>query len=171
MYCPKCATPTSDEQKFCRSCGINLQEISSILSREAEPDEPYTFKPAEIEASQSLKEKLEFWGSMVIMFSLMVGSLIPIILGLRASGETQWVLILSGAAGFLLFGGIIIWMYGDALPKTKVTSQPSRPAPLRRGVTTNQLPLISQSEPVPSVTERTTGLLETPAGKDSRAGG
>ena len=34
MYCPKCGTPALDEeQRFCKSCGINLEVVNNALER------------------------------------------------------------------------------------------------------------------------------------------
>ena len=34
MHCPNCGTKTSEEQKFCRACGLGLEKVVQILGEQ-----------------------------------------------------------------------------------------------------------------------------------------
>jgi len=170
MYCPNCATLQSDEQKFCRACGFDLRVVSQAFTSEGnEPDES---EATGSQRFQSQRARFEFLGICTIVFALMIGCLIPISLGLfhNWAGIKELTLVLSGLAGLPLFGGIILLLYADTLPKLRVNKEPQRSKPLRRADTTNKLLSVGQAEPVASIAEHTTDLLKTPVGKSPREG-
>ena len=37
MFCPKCATANSDQGKFCRACGTNLETVALALAGQLPP--------------------------------------------------------------------------------------------------------------------------------------
>jgi hypothetical protein len=172
IYCPKCATPQSEEQKFCRACGFDLQIVSRVLAREATEVVPEQQESAESGPPKTRRANMEMRGLVALFSALMVGCLIPIALGLfpNWSGLNNFMILMGGIAGFILFGGILMLVYSDYLPKTEATppKQPIRLPSFPQSVPTNQLPPADESETVPSITERTTGLLPTPASNTSQ---
>ncbi len=170
IYCPKCATQHSDEQKYCRSCGFDLQVVSQILASESEAVETDKLDSTESEPSQSKKAKLQLRGMITVISALLVGCLIPISLGLFSNwtGLTQLILVLSGLAGLLLFSGSIILIFADSLAEKQINKKSSPLTALRGSVKTNQLPPVDQSEPVAAFNEHTTDLLNTPVDRGSK---
>lgn len=144
-----------------------MQIVSRVLAHESPEDAPDQMESADSNPLKSRRAKVEMRGLVTLFSGLMVGCLIPICMGLfpNWSGPNNFFILLGGVAGFLLFGGILLLVYSDYLPKTEATKLPSRWNPFPQSVPTNQLPPADQSEPVRIVTERTTDLLNMPAGK------
>lgn len=122
MYCPKCATLQSDDQKFCRACGLNLEIIAEIITDESNAGKFNAVSGAKA-WHKKRKNRLENLGGLTIMLSLLIGCLIPLVIGLSyliafsAVLLESLILILSGVAGIMLFGGISLAIYGDMSKK------------------------------------------------------
>lgn len=166
----------SEEQKFCRACGFDLQIVSRALAQGSSETVPEQLESTDGKPLKSRRAKMEMRGLLALFSALMVGSIIPIGMGLfpNWAGLNNFIILMGGVAGFMLFGGILMLVYSDYLPKTEPTKTPVRTPPFIPSVPTNQLPPANQSsqtnlaEPVPSITEQTTGLLPTPVGENSR---
>ena len=147
-----------------------MQIVSRVLGREPAENTPDQLESADSRPLKSRRVKTEMRGLLTLFSALMTGCLIPISMGLFPNwpGLNNLIILLGGVAGFLLFGGILQLVYSDYLPKVDGPKAPVRMTPIPPSVPTNQLPPANPSDAVPSVTERTTGLLRVPASQDSR---
>ena len=82
MHCPNCGTKTSEEQKFCRACGLGLEKVVQILGEQM---------PAQLDESMlARKERLERLG--MIALSIFGAGL----LGLLIYGVVYKVIFVQG---------------------------------------------------------------------------
>jgi len=166
MYCPKCATPASTDQKFCRSCGLSLETIPELLASQS----------SEGEQRQSRRNRLQRWGffitatGLVFLFALASvwlgemwrGDLSPTEMRMGDLGPTT-VRIMNLLMGIglpvFLVGLCLIgyWAY-LSLPKASAHRPSARALPPAQPTT--KLPPVHRPEPEASVTEHTTELLE-----------
>lgn len=103
MFCPGCGGKTSAEQRFCRSCGMNVESIVASMLEQL---------PAARQELVRQEEKLERFGSIAF------GGF-GVVLGIGFLGLLYWIfskMVLSGtqpAAGvllmaFLVFAGLTL---------------------------------------------------------------
>jgi zinc-ribbon domain len=170
MYCPNCATPVSNGQKFCRSCGFDLQRLSKVFSQESLADEigGSVFKSAQ--DTQSQKSKLQHRGVLTLMFGILVGCLIPINAGLLAYYPklSPFIPILAGIAGFLIIAGVILMILADKAPEHLFDRKSSNRHALPQASETKKPELEADFESLPKIIEHTPDLLETGKIKISR---
>jgi uncharacterized membrane protein YvbJ len=150
MFCPNCGKTNSTDQKFCRSCGLRLEQVVQLLVEQLtapDADEKLVLK----------QRSLDRWINVVagITVSILVGAVIwgiiysiIIVKGAVITGSIFLAFIL----GIILFTLLIL--YRESLAKKSSKEQPS----LTKSETAK---LLSEPpiEPVPSVVERTTELL------------
>ena len=170
MYCPNCTTEISNGQRYCRGCGVDLQEVSLALGG-----------PRHIVGSGTVEEtKPERRVSKSIKFrrlSLYFGILGAVVL-----------IKLNLVAGALLLLIAICFMVSSYFARvgspmttqstTRMNEIPAElpvpivmdfPKPGESTMSTNEL---SPESPAPSVTERTTNLLkgQRPEGSRTESG-
>ena len=164
MFCPNCGSKNSTQQKFCRSCGLSLEKSAQSLVEQI---------PAKIDQSlERRKEKLERFGAIALSGVGVVGvgalSYLIIFNMILAQGK-----ILGGLAllTIIICGllAVFFFNYANYLKETAVKNRLQPPEEMREYETPAKLLNDSYLEPIPSVTERTTELLDVERKKDNKA--
>ena len=149
IACPKCGLPQLTGQKYCRACGARLQRDTKRLAKPEGGDV----------RSQSEQRRANTLVSIAFVIML-VGAAIGIV-GKKLLHQD--VVTVAGAlisiVGIFLTAYPFLW---HASMKSPRSTPPSRPADLEPPPASPYLPRESSVEYLPSITERTTNLLETP---------
>lgn len=182
MYCPNCATETAINQKFCRSCGMNLTLVSQAIISQALVSEATTSQsivpgagdqhPSTAfreDRSEHRQSKFMRWG-FVLLFA---GLVFTILMGVGGD-EVRRVLptvghlmnSLAGLGAAILLAGVGLIVYAGLLPSIKPPHAPRRAiSPPARAINDpSTAPTTASMEPsaesLPSITEHTTYTLE-----------
>jgi len=117
-----------------------------------------------IEGLQDRRKKMLRWGVITLVGSLIVGSLVPVSVGITVfyPDAAGLIPLLAGVTGVPLFAGLLLIIYSFFLPKASADRPPPQPTALPKAEPPPNLPAHRRSEPVPSVTEHTTVKLEAP---------
>lgn len=159
MFCPNCGTRNSSEQKFCRSCGLNLEKsIESLLEQLPTAHQANLLKQAKMLEKYG---NFAFGGfAIVVVFGVLV---------LVLTIFNKWVLSGDNVIFGLLLGLFIIFAFltliyvflNESLKGKKANAAPVFTTELE-GQARAKLLDDQPFEAVPaSVTERTTDLLYT----------
>ena len=146
MKCPKCGLQTIGAQKFCRSCGANLQLTTQPLTkmRLSQRNSPAIIPKTE----RSTPNALVLRGFIVMFIGVALG-----VIGeklVHADSVTVVGILLS-----------LLGMFLTAAFKKHDSSPSSEPGGLSAPSGPKSLPHDREIEYVSSVTERTTDLLES----------
>ena len=162
MYCPACGTETSDSQKFCRSCGMDVQIVQSAVAEHFSQGSTNEFIAAKL--TESRRKELERRGTIMMLGGgalivlLVVGFLIAVGLS-RVFGFD--VNALGLIAPWIIAVGLILMIIGIGIgvyPRLAKDSSRKKPDELIEPKA--KLIIESTVEPIPSVTEHTTRELE-----------
>ena len=148
MYCPRCGKDGSLEQKFCRACGFQLDQVMELL--EPQSDQVVDQKPAQF--------KLRRIGSIVVISTVSLALFAVcggIIWAMVAGGIPVWF----GLLGLLVLLGMTSGFIFLGLAQLKAETSTASQTALESTETSTKLLNQQALNIPPSVTERTTNLL------------
>ncbi|HLM00970.1 MAG TPA: zinc ribbon domain-containing protein [Pyrinomonadaceae bacterium] len=157
MFCPNCGANNTTEQKFCRSCGLNLEKTAESLVEQI---------PSAESARLLRREKLlERFGNFalgglgaVILFAVAI--LIYYVIEKYLLGGTN-IYFAVLAIGFIVFAflSLIFVFFNETLKEKKAKINPALTNELTGKNETANLLEEKPFAPARSVTENTTGSL------------
>ncbi len=157
MFCPNCGSKNTIEQKFCRSCGLKLEQITvEFLEQVA------SIESAELFKRQRSLEKFGniAFGGFALVFLTAVSAVIYFILTrMIFSGENVFFGILLIA--FIIFAilSLVYVVFSEDLKERKQNANPALVNKLSENNETGKLLGGKSFTPASSVTENSTELL------------
>jgi hypothetical protein len=157
MFCPSCAAKNNVEQKFCRSCGMNLEQTSASLTEQfgGVPD-----TERKVNSFFNSLGKVAFGG----LGGLCVAGLLLLLYSIASKMIFTGDRIVSGIllSLFLIFAALslvyVIWQESVKDKRSKFATVPQLETD--RELSVNRLADGSNFTPTPSVVEGTTESLD-----------
>lgn len=144
-------------QKFCRSCGLNLEQTAQSLVTQKP-----SAKLADIQVAEKRLAKfgnIAFGGLGVVCVAAVIGMIYTILSTFILSGENPIAGVIFIL--FLIFAtlGLAYVLFNEHLKEKKLAARNPNIEPEIEGTPTGTLLEEKHFEPMPSVTENTTELL------------
>lgn len=163
MYCPGCAAENSVEVKFCRSCGLNLEQAAESLLAQM-PNGRRT----DLEKSQRRLDRLgtvAFGGLGLVGLIGVIAMIYAILVKFILNGAS----VISGVIfiALLVFAvlGLTYVIINESLKEKKLKARNPYFDTASEKTDTNKLIEERDFQPVPSVVESTTSLLDVRTGQ------
>lgn len=156
MFCPNCGKETN-EQKFCRDCGLRVEKIFSLLVEEIQEREKTSIQKRNdvIRKLGVISLSLSFGLGFSFIFFLAVFYKFYLFGANVMSAIGLTVMIV------LAFLSLIFFKLPKLLDREKMSGETSRENQIEEIRVTEKLLSKGNFEPVPSVTENSTELLLT----------
>ena len=153
MFCPNCGKTNSAEQKFCRSCGLRLDQIVESLTQQLQATDVHDDLLRRRRRLDRLIDVVAVGTVSLVVLSVLFGIIygMMIVKGNIVAGS----ILLTFILGLITFG--LLCLYREKL--NKVSAAKPTPTISSDRVDTARLLQEQEFEPVPSVVERTTDLL------------
>lgn len=157
MFCPNCGAKNTTEQKFCRSCGLNLEQTALSLLEQI----PSAESAGLLKRQRNLEKfgNIAFGGFGLVLLTAISAIIYFIINKMILSGANVFFGILLIA--FIIFAALslVFVIFNEDLKERKQKSNPALTNELSEKRDTGKLLEEKPFEPIPSVTESTTELL------------
>lgn len=157
MHCPSCGAETTLDQRFCRSCGMDLETVSKLVVAHSSPEALKLEKTLSKKANQQRMYQSMKWGLSLFILGLAV---------LFTTKTLEFPKSFNLIGGLFLFLAMGLMCYSVLAPMRDGGSR-SRKLPASGKTselpaeTTKELPAARVPVPIASVTERTTQLIAT----------
>jgi len=157
MFCPNCSANNSTEQKFCRSCGLNLEKSAESLIEQI----PNAQNANLLKQTQQIEKFGNFaLGGFGVVLLTAVGAIIYFIFSkmiLSGANVLAGILIIA----FFIFAvlSVIFVILNESTKEKKAKINPVLADELTGAKDTGKLLEEKPFEPVSSVTENSTELL------------
>lgn len=157
MFCPNCGANNSTEQRFCRACGLNLEQTALSLLEQIPSAE--SAKLLKRERNLEKFGNIAFGGFGFVLLTGIIAIIYLITTKMILSGES----VLGGIIliAFIIFAALALTyvVLNEDLKERKQKAKPVLKNEISEKQETARLLEEKPFEPIPSVTENTTELL------------
>ena len=147
LFCPNCGSENSEEQRFCRKCGLHLQTIAQVVAHQLNASRTQ-------QALTSVAESRTIWHNPLI-YGLMFLVLGIVVSAIGKSGLVNVQGIIDVGTILSMLGVVFFVIKGIFVFQHLRFSH--LPPEMKKADTTKELPhLLEEKEQPPSITEFTT---------------
>jgi len=148
MHCPNCGKPATDEQQFCRACGMSLETVGKLVAEHSSTPAEAQNKIDKAAIEQALVRNMFTW----LMFGMIILGIGVAMLVINKNFDIgRWFSLLSS---FFILGGTGIATAGVLNAIRRGTSIVGMRLPNNKSLPSNSI-----AAELPSITERTTQLI------------
>jgi hypothetical protein len=162
MYCPSCGIQSSPDQKFCRSCGMDLQAVSQLVVGKLSPSNSESLSYGSEKTVQHRMVKILGWGGVILFMGLVLSVIGRKYLHNELLDAIGWIMVLLAffITGYGLFSA---WLSGTKTSQRSLIVKANTQRDLPDGEMLEMF-----SEEAPSITEHTTRLIEGSEQRNSK---